>query len=269
MSDSYQRGRQNAQAFISQWKDFDKKSLKTVIEDLRKRTGGKRTFRFTNAGKLRFVAGIVSTILKYPSLELTRADYAQLCGISKGTLDKLLEMDLSLREIVEGKEEKEGPGPRKPGPPGDLILVVLRDIELRKLMKDDADSCRGFSDEFLECIGNDNGAFSRSFERLGHEFLRTSQSRAMLHALKEYREVLKETKSRVKVFCEQKTDPRQHPEYRPEFNPAYRVTKPLLIQNGEKVVEFLTALHDETRAALRKCKAGQVRGSIGTLGDSS
>jgi len=257
MSGGYQRGKECARAFISRWKDFDNRSLRIVIEDFRKRGRGERTFRFTNAGKLRFVAGIVSTVLKYPSLELTRADYAQLCGIRKGTLEKLLEMDLSLRDILEGKEEKEGPGPRKPGPPGDLILVVLRDIELKKLMKDDADFCRGFSDEFLECIRNDDAVISRSLERLGREFLRTSQSRAMLLALKEYRKVLNETKSRIKEFCEHKTDPRHHPEYRPESNPAYRVTKPLLVQNGEKVAAFLTALRDETRAAVKNVKHGK------------
>ena len=249
MSDSYQRGRAHARAFVSKWKQFESDSMGAVIDDLGERGRGRRTFRVTSTSRVRFAVGVAAMLLKGPNIRMTRTDYAQLSGLSIGAFDQLLAKDSSIEMAVVGEEGKEAIGPRKPGPQGKLVACVLKDVEFRGSMKDDAEFRRGFWDEFQRCFVEGETILTKKVQQFAEGYLEAFKSDRMLHAYEEYIKLIEETRSNILAFRGQKTDRRLHP----EFDTA---TRRRITQNAEKASDFLTELSVETKEAIQHLRHG-------------
>ena len=255
-ADSYEMGREQARSFFRQWKDFEKKSLKSASIDFRMRRQRKRTFRLTNESKVRFVVGIASVFLSESVIELRIIDFAQLSGLSKGTFSSIVKRDPSLMESAERKEKKASIGHKKHGPPADIISLVLKDNQFKGLMTHDADFKKGFSDEFREYgIANYQSVITSNVEEFANEYERLLESHEVERAFKKYSRFLKETESRIRGFCEQKANPKTHPELSPDLRSFYK-------KQERMAIAYLSALDDNTRDAIKLVGKGSFSSSF-------
>lgn len=253
MLDNYERGRKCAEAFISNWKEFDQRSFKKICDDLAKRTSGRRTFRLTSPAKLRFFAGISSVFLWEPSLKLDRADYAQVIGVGEGTLSTLLKEDPSLEEETLGMEEKKGNGPKRSGRPARYILYALRDMKFRESMRDER-FYLGFFDRFHEAWTNGEFIASGNLREYASQLQAVFKSGRLRKASKAYLAFIRDTQSNVRGLWERRRSSDQRSKYGSDFCDYRSPSRRILDQREKEIDEFLAMLRITTESALRNVR---------------
>jgi hypothetical protein len=249
MSDSCQRGREEAQAFIRKWKDFDKDSLRIVNEVHSKGRQGRIMFRLNATSKLRFVAGMMLSLFP-EGQELTRAEWSQLSRISPSAVSQLLPDDESLKVIPGRTEEKVGPGPLDPGPAREKISIVLKDMEFREQMNKDAGFRKCFEDELTKCLTNDETIMTENLGDFADGLKKTLKSYELLKASREYCRFVVFTASSVSEFCKHRADAD------PDLRPIYR-------KKEREASEGLMALRNETIEAIWNVRHGNFAKRLG------
>lgn len=229
-----------------------------VAGDLDMRRCGRRAFRVTSAGKVRFAVGIAPMILTGLDVRMTTADYAYLSGLSKGTYIRAIDKDASIARIVCGEEKKIGPGPLKAGPPAELVSHMLRDQEFKRSMKDDHEFRTGFFDGLVKLAKDDEIVVSGNMIRFALVYERSFKSRQLLIAFKEYRTLLDETVARISAPRDQRNG-HWFPDGLGSGSTAESVmTRRRFVQNCTTASVFLSTLSAETKAAIHDAMHGDL-----------
>ncbi|MEM0343815.1 MAG: hypothetical protein QXU73_06185, partial [Thermoplasmata archaeon] len=87
-SDEWEKGRACARAFVARFKEFQKDSLPSVIDDWWKRRVTKRNFKVTNKMKCAFAVAISSYLYEGMECPLVIEDYAVLAGVRREKFQK-------------------------------------------------------------------------------------------------------------------------------------------------------------------------------------